>query len=98
MSILQQKNFDEYRTRNRPVQPRGRWGPLLFWLLPLRPVRLFSQRPQGRQAHVAESGRLRSSGAACAKKGASGRMQRPAELVPIRYGPLMRREGSVKAP
>ena len=31
-----------------------------------------------------------------AKKGASGRMQRLTELVPIRYGPLMRREGSVK--
>ena len=28
----------------------------------------------------------RLSGAACAKRGASGRMQRPAELVPIRYG------------
>ena len=32
---------------------------------------------------VAESGRLRPSGAACAKKGGPGRMQRPPELVPI---------------
>ena len=36
--------------------------------------------------------RKAKSGAACAKKGASTRrMQRPAELVPTRYGPLMRR-------
>ena len=33
------------------------------------------------------------SAAACAKKRASGRMQRPAELVPIPRDPLVRREG-----
>jgi len=31
-----------------------------------------------------------------AKKGASGRMQRPTELVPIPTDPLMRRESSGK--
>ena len=39
-------------------------------------------------SHVAESGRLRPSGAACGKKGASGRMQRPLELVPMGEGSL----------
>ena len=38
--------------------------------------------------------RLRPSGAACAKKGASGRMQCPQELVPVRNGP----QCGVKAP
>ena len=33
--------------------------------------------------HVAESGRLRPSAAACAKRGCVGQMQTPAELVPI---------------
>ena len=47
---------------------------------------------------VAASGRLRPSGAACAKKGASGRMQRLTELVPIPTDPYMVRESSVKAP
>ena len=40
---------------------------------------------------------LRPRAAACAKKGASGRMQRPAELVPIRDAACRLRESSVKA-
>ena len=55
---------------------------------------------------IAESGRRKAkSAAACAKKGASGRMQRPAELVPIpecgvkaSEGFRKLRESSVKAP
>ena len=44
----------------------------------------------------AESGRCKGRAELLAKKGASGRMQRPAELVPIPSDPLMRREGSGK--
>ena len=43
----------------------------------------YQREDQAYCLEVAESGRLRPSAAACAKKGASGRMQRPPELVPI---------------
>ena len=42
---------------------------------------------------VAESGRWLGRAELLAKKGASGRMQRPPELVPIPKDPLVRREG-----
>ena len=40
-------------------------------------------RAHGRSDKSRRAAGLRPSGAACAKKGASGRMQRPPELVPI---------------
>ena len=49
--------------------------------------------PQPPAPLVAESGR-RPSEAACAKRGPTGQMQTPAELVPVRNGP----QCGVKAP